>query len=92
MAKRITKKQKKEWLNIVIDEGCITWTGCDDAIVGIGQRLGSQPVVIYDEELLIKVFVDNGMTYQEAQEWVDVNIINSYVGEQTPIVMNRCPW
>ena len=63
------------------------WTGCDDAIVGLGHRCGSDPVVVYDYNKLIDVFIQQGMDKEESIEWISYNILNAWIGEDTPIVL-----
>jgi len=56
--------------------------GFDDAIIGFdesGRRL------VYDMDEVINILVDDGMTHDEAVEYYDFKIANSFVGEGTPI-------
>ena len=62
----------------------ILWDGCDDAIIGITEK----GQAIYSIERLWEVFMAQGMSDEEAVEWVDYNIICAYVGEFTPIHVN----
>ena len=79
---------EKEDLEIIIkDEGLITWAECDSAIVGIVSRCGMGPLVLYDRDKLIEVFMGKGMTHSEAEEWVSYNIEGAYVGDETPMIM-----
>lgn len=59
----------------------------DIAIVGVGSRLGLCPVLIYDRELLTQAYVKEGMTVEEADEWIGFNVEGAYIGERTPIIM-----
>ena len=59
------------------------------AIVGLGMRCSSEPVVVYDYDLLVDCFVQGGMDHEDAEEWVQFNILGAYVGERTPIVLTR---
>jgi len=63
------------------------YEGCDQAIIGIGYRCGQQPLYIYDYITLVGIFQEQGMELEEAEEWVDYNIVNAWIGEGTPIVM-----
>lgn len=63
------------------------WTGCDDAIVGLGHRCGCDTVVVYDYDKLVDVFVQQGMKEDESIEWIDFNILGAWIGEDTPIVL-----
>ena len=43
---------------------------------------------IYDGVEMVKAMVDeDGMTEEEAIEYIDFNIVGAYVGESTPIIM-----
>jgi|TARA_R110001592_G_scaffold247210_2_gene509281 hypothetical protein len=63
------------------------WTGCDDAIVGLGHRCGCDTVVVYDYDKLVDVFIQQGMKEDESIEWIDFNILGAWIGEDTPIVL-----
>ncbi len=63
------------------------WTGCDDAIVGLGHRCGCDTVVVYDYDKLVDVFIQQGMKEDESVEWIDFNILGAWIGEDTPIVL-----
>ena len=64
------------------DEKFLKADGFDEAIIGvchISRRL------IYSHTLCIKVLVDEGMEVVDAMEHLSYNVINTYVGEKTPI-------
>ena len=69
------------------EQNLLKYDGCDQAIIGIGYRCGQQPLYIYDYGALVAVFEQQGMTFDEAEEWVDYNIVGGWIGEGTPIVM-----
>lgn len=79
---------ESEWFHEAAD-GAILWDGCDAAIVGIGLRAAAESVVVYDYDLLIECFVKDGMSHDEAVEWVEFNIVGAYVGDRTPIILQR---
>ena len=57
--------------------------GFDDAVIGIEERSGR---LVYDVNLMISILIcDEGMSEEEAIEYLDYNVIGAYVGEQTPI-------
>jgi len=58
--------------------------GLKDAIVGICRRYGQENVILYDEDKVIKILMDNGMDYEEAVEYYEHNIIGAWVGDGTP--------
>jgi hypothetical protein len=56
--------------------------GFDDAIIAIEVNTGR---VIYDYNKMIGSLVSDGMSLEEAVEYLDFNVLDAYVGEQTPI-------
>lgn len=60
----------------------------DSAIIGIATRIGMTPVVAYEEIRLIEALMDEGWDYTDAVEWVEINTKGSYLGENTPIIIN----
>jgi len=56
--------------------------GFDEAIVGVEPLSGK---LIYNITKMMWVLVDEGLSTEEAMEYLDYNVLNSYVGEQTPI-------
>ena len=56
----------------------------DVAILGLVERCGEEPVLLYSVKKLVGAFEAQGMTNEEAAEWVDFNILGAYMGETTP--------
>ena len=64
----------------------LTADGLDKAIIGIGERCGDENIVAYDCEKIIKILMKrDGMTEEEALEFLSFNITGAYMGEGTPI-------
>lgn len=61
----------------------------DDCILGICNRIGQPPIVAYDLEKVLDKLMKDGMTYEEAKEFWEFNMIGSYVGENTPCFVDR---
>tara|TARA_R110002020_G_scaffold81803_1_gene202925 strand:- start:107 stop:379 length:273 start_codon:yes stop_codon:yes gene_type:complete len=62
--------------------------GLDEAIIGIGAQFTNVPVVVYDYDKCVDIFMrDNDWDYEDAIEWMQYNVIGSYLGEGTPIFM-----
>ena len=60
----------------------------DSAIIGVATRIGMEPVVAYEDNRLVEALVDKGWDYIDAVEWVEINTKGSYLGENTPIIIN----
>jgi hypothetical protein len=65
-------------------EGVLLADGLEDAFIGVSCGFGPNKA-IYDWDKCVDVFMTrDGMTYEEAVEWIDYNVTGAYVGEQTP--------
>ena len=62
--------------------------GLDSAILGVCNLFGKDPVIAYDEEKVIKSFMKQGMTRDEAREYYEFNTAGAYMGELTPVFIN----
>tara|TARA_R110000824_G_scaffold218435_2_gene405054 strand:+ start:5475 stop:5783 length:309 start_codon:yes stop_codon:yes gene_type:complete len=62
----------------------MTMDGFDDCIIGVCQRFGQEEIITYSLDRVIKKLESQGMTYDEALEWYEFNMIGSWVGETTP--------
>ena len=57
----------------------------DGALLGFGWYFHAGPVLAYDLDKVLNIFMEDGMNEDEAQEWVDVNVMGAWVGDGTPI-------
>ena len=62
--------------------------GFDDAILGISSRIGDDSLLAYDYDKCIKI-LQKDMSYEEAVEFMEFNVVGSYVGEGTPIFIKK---
>ena len=67
------------------------WTDLDRAIMGTvltyqdGERV---PVYVYSGEEIVSILINrDGMTHDEAVEFVDYNIESAYTGKDTPLLL-----
>lgn len=60
--------------------------GHDNAIVGVA-RCFNKESVLYDQNIVIDNLMKD-MSYDEALEYFEFNIIGAYVGEHTPTFVN----
>jgi hypothetical protein len=56
----------------------------DEAIIGVAERIGNEPVVAYDTTKIVEI-LSRSMTVDEAYEYFEFNILGAYVGEKTPV-------
>ena len=62
--------------------------GFDEAFIGYSQR-GNEPcLAVYSWSLIVDVCVKrDGMTAEEAVEYVDYNCVWAWAGDRTPIIV-----
>ena len=64
--------------------------GFDEAVLGIGRRCGQEDILVYDFEKCVDVLVKrDGMTDEEAIEFLEFNTVGAWVGEQTPLFLYK---
>ena len=82
----MTREELLEVYEGLIDENTeiLMADGFDNAIIGLCSK---SMRVIYDYDLMIEVLEDEGMTEIEAIEHLEFNVLNAWVGDQTPIYM-----
>ena len=56
----------------------------DEAILGVAERIGQEPVVAYDTTKVVEI-LSRSMSVDEAYEYFDYNILGAYVGDKTPL-------
>jgi len=88
-------KEIKEWIAEYNPDALLA-DGFEDAIIGIGGQHGSNTVVIYDRDKCIEILAnqfaqeeDCDDPYLEAIDYFGYNTECAYVGENTPIFMQR---
>ena len=64
--------------------------GHDDALIGpacIWRNNTQVSVLVYDAETIRETLMQNGMSSEEAREYIEFNIEGEYMGMHTPIVV-----
>lgn len=59
----------------------------DEAIVGIAERFGMNPVVCYDRSRCIDILARD-MPREEAEEFFEFNTIGAWMGDCTPVFVD----
>jgi hypothetical protein len=65
----------------------LTLDGFDEAIIGVVERVGIQ-AICYDTDKIIEI-LKRDMDEDLAWLWFDMNIAKAWVGESTPLFLNR---
>ena len=67
-----------------MEEEIIIYDEYEDAIIGLADRFGMDTSVAYDYDKVIKILMED-MSYEEAVEYFDFNVIGGWVGDSTPV-------
>jgi len=65
-------------------EEIILYNGYEDAIIGLAYRFGMETSVAYDYDKVLEI-LSQDMSYEDAVEYFDFNVIGGWVGETTPL-------
>jgi hypothetical protein len=69
-------------------EGAVILDGLDNAIIGITEEFGIGRRILYSKHKILDTLCErDGMTWSEAEEFYDYNILGLYAGEQNPIFL-----
>ena len=74
-------------------ENALVMDGYDDCVIGVLERYGMEPIVLYDKEKVIQRIMDlsPGGTYEEAIEYYEFNQLGGWHGDLTPGFLIRLP-
>jgi hypothetical protein len=68
----------------------ITFDGLDSALVGMSEvwlTNGATALrAVYSGNKMVEHFMSEGMTEEDAREWISFNVEGAYVGESTPVI------
>lgn len=71
-------------------EDILLCDGLEDAFLGVCRRFNQPPVAAYDVDKIIEIFMTrDGMSYEEAVEFYEFNVIGAWVGERTPVFISQ---
>lgn len=71
---------------IEMNPDALTADGFEDAVIGYTVSTPHPHVVVYDVDKCIKILMDrDGMSFEEADEYLSFNTLCCYVGENTPL-------
>jgi hypothetical protein len=75
-----------EWIDETFDL-VIVPDGFEHCIMGVVELQSGVPVAVLNVSMILETLVKDDMTYDEAQEYFEFNMLGAYVGEGTPLYM-----
>ena len=82
--------EPKDTVDLVLDrihelnEKALYPTDMKEAVIGVVERFGLEPLVLLDRTKCISILMGQDMTEEEAEEYFQFNTIGSWMGEGTP--------
>ena len=76
-----------------MNEDLLTIDGMDSALIGVCMTWNGEMLVervVYNGNTITEILKGQGMSEEDARDYIDFNIIGAYVGDSTPIVMWPC--
>ena len=71
------------------EEQLLKADGFDKAILGVGRRCSKPDLLVYDYDKCCEILVKRDkMTYEEAEEFLEFNVVGAWVGETTPVFVH----
>lgn len=77
-----------------LDEEFLFADGFDEAIIGsvsVFSSEGQAERVLYDIDLCREILIKDGMSFEEADEYLSFNVLGAYVGPRTPAFARISP-
>lgn len=63
--------------------------GFDGALIGMGRQF-SEELAVYDYNKCVEILMErDGMSYDDAVEFMEYNVVGSWVGNGTPVFVER---
>jgi len=64
--------------------------GFDEAFIGWTTRINEPDCAVYDYDAMVRICMwRDGMSDDEAVEYIEYNCIGAWVGEQTPYILRK---
>lgn len=71
-----------------IESNALMLDGFDEALIGLGTQF-CHDVAIYSYEKCVDILVSNGLTHQDAEEYLEFNVAGAWVGNNTPVLLRE---
>jgi hypothetical protein len=72
------------------DMNLLLMDGFDDAFLGYTTRINEPETAVYDFDKMVSVLMTrDGLSYDEAVEYIEFNCQGAWVGERTPHILHR---
>lgn len=77
-------EKRERILELYPDQEFLMADGFDDCVLGVMERIGMEPIIVYDKEKVIQKLMEDGISEEDALDYYYFNIIGAFMGELTP--------
>jgi len=71
-------------------ENVLLADGFEDAFEGLATQFDGEPKAVYDYDKCVTVLMDrDGMSFDEAEEFMSYNVLGAWAGEHTPFFLRK---
>ena len=74
-----------------LSEETVVYPDLEEALVGVVSRFGQADIACYDYQKVIEIYIQQGMSREEAVEYFEYNTLGSWLGETTPCFIRKEP-
>lgn len=85
------EQRSRDWLDRAseLNEEALACDGFESCIMGVATRYGMDSVLAYDYDKCLALLISrDGMTYEEASEFFEFNVIGAWMGAGTPVFVS----
>ena len=75
-------------MEVLEEEEALVAKEFEDALIGYTN--GANLVAVYDYDMCVHILMEYNMTYEQAIEYMEYNVVGGYVGEKTPVFITLC--
>lgn len=75
-------------MEVLEEEEALVSKEFEDALIGYTN--GANLVAVYDYDMCVHILMEDNMTYEQAIEYMEYNVVGGYVGEKTPVFITPC--
>lgn len=75
-------------MEVLEEEEALVAKEFEDALIGYTN--GANLVAVYDYDMCVHILMEDNMTYEQAIEYMEYNVVGGYVGEKTPVFITPC--
>jgi hypothetical protein len=65
--------------------------GFEDALIGVATIFTNPPLAAYDYDECVAILMErDGMSWEDACEFMEINVVGAFVGGGTPVFVRTC--